>query len=137
MEAYTTEKVVFTSGPEFGALQGLTMIIVKALYGLRSSGARFHAKLSDTLRTMHFTPSYADPDVWIRDAGPMYEYICVYVDDLLVAMKNPSKFYADLQSDPWNYKLKGVEFPRYHLGCLLYTSPSPRDQRGSRMPSSA
>ena len=24
-----------------------------------------------------------------------------------------------------------------HTGCLLYTSPSPRDQRGSRMPSSA
>ena len=24
-----------------------------------------------------------------------------------------------------------------HQGCLLYTSPSPRDQRGSRMPSSA
>ena len=23
------------------------------------------------------------------------------------------------------------------VGCLLYTSPSPRDQRGSRMPSSA
>ena len=31
--------------------------------------------------------------------------------------------------------------PRVHValvcGCLLYTSPSPRDQRGSRMPSSA
>ena len=25
----------------------------------------------------------------------------------------------------------------YELICLLYTSPSPRDQRGSRMPSSA
>ena len=25
----------------------------------------------------------------------------------------------------------------YHHTCLLYTSPSPRDQRGSRMPSSA
>ena len=24
-----------------------------------------------------------------------------------------------------------------YYGCLLYTSPSPRDQRGSRMPSSA
>ena len=24
-----------------------------------------------------------------------------------------------------------------YTGCLLYTSPSPRDQRGSRMPSSA
>ena len=26
---------------------------------------------------------------------------------------------------------------RLSIGCLLYTSPSPRDQRGSRMPSSA
>ena len=26
---------------------------------------------------------------------------------------------------------------RLHVDCLLYTSPSPRDQRGSRMPSSA
>ena len=25
----------------------------------------------------------------------------------------------------------------HYAGCLLYTSPSPRDQRGSRMPSSA
>ena len=32
------------------------------------------------------------------------------------------------------------EFQRYFrwdVTCLLYTSPSPRDQRGSRMPSSA
>ena len=27
--------------------------------------------------------------------------------------------------------------PALSLSCLLYTSPSPRDQRGSRMPSSA
>ena len=27
--------------------------------------------------------------------------------------------------------------PRGRAPCLLYTSPSPRDQRGSRMPSSA
>ena len=27
--------------------------------------------------------------------------------------------------------------PHPLYGCLLYTSPSPRDQRGSRMPSSA
>ena len=27
--------------------------------------------------------------------------------------------------------------PRFYTPCLLYTSPSPRDQRGSRMPSSA
>ena len=30
-----------------------------------------------------------------------------------------------------------IDIVRTYLGCLLYTSPSPRDQRGSRMPSSA
>ena len=30
-----------------------------------------------------------------------------------------------------------IRFFRIAYGCLLYTSPSPRDQRGSRMPSSA
>ena len=32
---------------------------------------------------------------------------------------------------------RGAELVRAVGGCLLYTSPSPRDQRGSRMPSSA
>ena len=32
---------------------------------------------------------------------------------------------------------KKVEFTDHSGNCLLYTSPSPRDQRGSRMPSSA
>ena len=36
------------------------------------------------------------------------------------------------------YELTGqADNPNYHKSCLLYTSPSPRDQRGSRMPSSA
>ena len=34
-------------------------------------------------------------------------------------------------------KKKEYAAPEVLYGCLLYTSPSPRDQRGSRMPSSA
>ena len=33
--------------------------------------------------------------------------------------------------------LEQLDVPAYKIACLLYTSPSPRDQRGSRMPSSA
>ena len=123
LEAHTKEKVCFTAGPEFGELAGHTMVIDKALYGLRSSGARFHEKFADTLRAFGFSPSYADPDVWLRDAGDTYEYVCVYVDDLLVAMKDPKPFMDALQDDPWNYKLKGVEEPKYHLGGDFYRDP--------------
>ena len=35
------------------------------------------------------------------------------------------------------YKLEQQGGDRGYSACLLYTSPSPRDQRGSRMPSSA
>ena len=36
----------------------------------------------------------------------------------------------------WNNETLPESGPLYYT-CLLYTSPSPRDQRGSRMPSSA
>ena len=62
---------------------------------------------ADTLRDLGFSPSKADPDVWMRNAGDCYEYIAVYTDDLLVAMKDPATFVAILESDPYNYKLKG------------------------------
>eukprot|EP00977_Amphora_coffeiformis_P015090 scaffold4393_cov103-Amphora_coffeaeformis.AAC.1 len=116
LEAYTKEKVCTIACPEFGPLQGHMLIIDKALYGLRTSGARFHAKFADTLRTLGFTPTYADPDVWIRDGGDCYEYIVVYVDDIFTALKEPVIFYDAIQSEPWNYKLKNVEEPKYHLG---------------------
>ena len=34
-------------------------------------------------------------------------------------------------------RLSILELAEQYIACLLYTSPSPRDQRGSRMPSSA
>ena len=38
---------------------------------------------------------------------------------------------------PW-FSVEGLrDIGELHNTCLLYTSPSPRDQRGSRMPSSA
>ena len=123
LEAYTKEKICFTAGPEFGPLQGHLLFIRKALYGLRSSGARFHEKLSDSLQDLGFTPTYADPDVWIRDTGAVYEYITTWVDDLLVAMKNPQAFMDALQAPPHNYKLKGLSEPSYHLGGDFFRDP--------------
>ena len=96
LESFTKEKVAFIAGPEFGPLAGHVLLIRKALYGLRSSGARFHETFADTLRALNFMPSRSDPDVWLPDAYDKYEYVCTYVDDLLVAMKDPSEFMEGL-----------------------------------------
>ena len=55
----------------------------------------------------------ADPDVWMLDAGDHYEYICMYVDDILVMKKNPMEFINKLKE---HYILKGVGVPEYYLG---------------------
>jgi hypothetical protein len=60
LEAKTKEKVYIVGGPEFGSLHGHTLIIDRALYGLRSSGLCWHQRFSDVLRSMNFTPSKAE-----------------------------------------------------------------------------
>jgi Reverse transcriptase (RNA-dependent DNA polymerase) len=115
LEAKTKEKLTITAGPEFGELAGHTLIIVKALYGLRSSGARWHELLADTLREMGFIPCKSDPDVWMRNAIDHWEYVCVYVDDLAIMMKDPAQFFKDIKAIG-GYNLKGTDEIRYHIG---------------------
>ena len=67
LEAETKEKVCIIAGPEFGELEGHLMIILKALYGLRSSGVCWHELLSSVLRELGFFPCRADPDVWLEE----------------------------------------------------------------------
>jgi len=42
LEVEAQEKVYIIAGPEFGHLEGHVLIIFKALYGLRTSGLRWH-----------------------------------------------------------------------------------------------
>ena len=45
----TCEKIAFVAGPDFGEFAGHTLIIIKALYGLKSSGARYHDYWADEM----------------------------------------------------------------------------------------
>lgn len=45
LEAYTKEKCYVVAGPEFGDQQGNVLVIIKALYGLHTSGTKFHENL--------------------------------------------------------------------------------------------
>jgi hypothetical protein len=119
LESYTQEKIYIIAGPEFGDREGHTLIIQKALYGLKSSGLRWHERFSDVLRSMKFVLSKAETDIWMRDMGDHYEYIAVYVDDLLFASKDPKAIVNDLMNTH-KFKLKGTGPVTFHLGCDFF-----------------
>ena len=61
------------------------MVVKMALYGLKSLGAAFRAKLSGVIHGIGYTLSKAEPDVWLRpavkpDGAEYYEMIICYVD---------------------------------------------------------
>ena len=117
LESDTMEKVYVIGGKELEGvgLEGHTLVIVKALYGLKSSGARWWEVLADVLRQMGFVMSKAEHDIWMRPQKDHYEYIIVYVDDLGIASHTPQGIAEEL-TDRYGFKLKGTGPTTYHLG---------------------
>lgn len=124
LQSFTKEKVYFVAGPEFGERAGHTFIVIKALYGLRTSGQRWHDRLYDVLTAMGFFPSRADPDIWMRAKDDHYEYIGIYVDDLEICSKDPAAIIHELEQTH-KFKLKGTGELEFHLGCNFF-----RDEEG-------
>ena len=120
LSAPTAEKLWTLAGPEFGSNQGRKAIIVRALYGMRSSGARFRQHLAKALRKMGFTSCKADPDVWMRprtkaNGFEYYEYVITYVDDLACQSEDPKIFMEELASS-FTLKAGSVMEPTTYLG---------------------
>ena len=93
LNAPCREKIWCFAGPEFGNRKGQKIRIVRALYGLKSSGAAWRAHLADTMINLGYKPCKADQDVWMKpnckpDGEEYYEYILIYVDDVLAAAHN-------------------------------------------------
>jgi hypothetical protein len=63
LEAFTMERNYIIAGPEFGQLEGHYLIIVKALYGLCTSGLHWHECFADCLHNEGFSPCKAEPDI--------------------------------------------------------------------------
>ena len=61
------EKIWTRAGPEFVIDKGKVYIVVRALYGFKSSGAVFRAFIVERLYEMGFKSIVADPDVWYRE----------------------------------------------------------------------
>ena len=125
LESFTQEKAHIRAGPEFGEQEGHCLVIVKALYGLKSSGLRWSEHFSDVLRDMGHFPCKNEPDIWMRDMGDHYECIGVCVNDLIIISKNPQDIIFKLEN-VYKFKLKGSGEISFHLGCDFF-----RDEDGN------
>jgi hypothetical protein len=111
-------------GPEFGATeQGSVMIIKKALYGLKSSGATWRALFVMTLTDLGYTSTKANPDVWIRaqvkpDGFGYYEMVLVYVDNIMVLSHEPKQT-MDAIASLYRLEEGGVGEPEIYLGANI------------------
>jgi Reverse transcriptase (RNA-dependent DNA polymerase) len=110
----TKEKVYITKGPDFGEkLSGKNLIVVKSLHGLKTSAARFHEHLAESLLRIGFKKTKYDSDLWTVDISSHYEYLATYVDDILIWSKDPMAVFKFLEKI---YLLKNVGTPEYYLG---------------------
>ena len=127
LNAYITapcrEKIWTTLRQEFGDNCGRNAIVVRALYGLKSSGAVFKVHLAGCMRELGYMSCPADPDLWLKEqtdgkGRKYYSCILCYVDDLLVVHHNPKHVMDKINSFlPLNPD--SVSLPEVYLGAKL------------------
>lgn len=119
LNAPAREKVWFVGGKDTGEDEGLVCVVDRAIYGLKSSGASWRNMLVKTILDFDFEPTRADPDVYRRpaekDGFKFYEYILVYVDDILILSKDPKHWLEKLQAI-YEIKEESIGPPKTYLG---------------------
>ncbi len=105
------------------------MIVTRALYGLKSSGAAWRSVFTESLRKMGWIPTRINSDVYrrrgIKPNGENYwELLLVYVDDCLAVSHDPETTMLKIGEI---YELKDDKFgtPESYLGAGIekFTHP--------------
>ena len=121
LSAPTGEKIHFFAGPEWKADEGKLVVVVRALYGLKSSALQFRNHLAETLgNKLGFKSSLADPDLWYKpctskDGLKYYAYILVYVDDVCLIDKEPASL-VEMIKQSFTVKPDSIGEPMMYLG---------------------
>ena len=102
--------------------RGCIGIIKRALYGGKCVGADYWKHMQSCMNHIGFMPCKADPDVWMRSAikdsdGTLYwEYVLLYVDDVLCVRTNPKFVLENEIGKYWTLKKDSLGPPNIYLG---------------------
>jgi Reverse transcriptase (RNA-dependent DNA polymerase) len=117
LEAKTKYSVYnIVGGPEFCELEGHTLLIVKALYGLCRSGLSWYQCFADCLQDMGFFPSKG----MRPEPNSSYECIRVFVDDLAIVAKTPNQLTTEQIPTKYGFKLNSTGMMQNSLIRLKY-----------------
>ena len=126
LQAPSSEKHYIACGPEFGLEnEGKVTIIIRALYAGKSAGAVYWRHVRSAMEEMGFTSCKADPDLWFRPAtksggSEYYQYVLLYVDDILYLMEEPENFLQEEFAKRFVLKEKSICLPtQYHGNKVL------------------
>ena len=89
-------------------------MIVKSLYGLKTSGARLDDLFVEVMEDLGWKRCKAESDICIRDKTTHWEYVATYVDDLFYVEHNSTVYYDEIKR--CGFKLKGPLELKLHLG---------------------
>ena len=82
----TIDKLIHLEPPEGGNVAKDTVLrLRKSIYGLKQSLHRFNKALDKWLQSEGLNPTTADPCVYIRRRNGHVLFLCVHVDDPLIA----------------------------------------------------
>ena len=123
LNAKCQKKIWTVVGTDFGSEKGKVMLLVRALFGLNSSGAAWRQMLAQTLRDIGYVSSKADPDVWLKAktkpyGTEYYAYIIVYVDNVLHLHHDPDTF-MKLLVEVYRLNDGSVGEPNRYLGANI------------------
>ena len=122
LNAETKEKIFFYARDKWCSNRGRIMFIRRALYGWKSSALMWRNHISDVIgNELGFKSSLLDPDLWMKfsitsSGSKYYAYILVYVEDILIMDKDPSK-HMDTLRDNYTVKPSSIGEPKTIFGC--------------------
>lgn len=125
LQAPSSQKDYIVCGPEFGIEHvGKRALIRRALYGGKTAGRDFRNHLRECMMHLGFSSCLADPDVWMRpalksDGTEVYEYILLYVDDVLAISENGEKLLREGIGKYFELKEESIGPPTLYLGGRL------------------
>jgi hypothetical protein len=120
LNATLEEEIYMEQPPGFTQQGGYVCLLKKCLYGLKQSGRMWHQEFKRTLLEYGFIQAKSDECLFTASVDM---FLCLYVDDILIALENDAKLKIFLDHLLKKYVVKNNGLLNWYLGIEILTEP--------------